>query len=163
VPYRKLNPLPPISQKHIKNFWSHVEIADKESCWIWTGSKSHQGYGKLLLTIEGRPYHCKAIRVAYFIGHGKDPYPLCVLHHCDNPSCVNPSHLFLGTDADNMMDMAKKGRSSHRKLSGADVKQILADVAAGHTQTDLAARFGVCQQAISRIVLGKICRCHTNL
>jgi hypothetical protein len=134
-------------------FWTKVRKG--ASCWEWTGAVNAQGYG---LVNDRNGGGCKlAHRVSYAWAHG-DPGSLCVLHKCDNPRCVNPEHLLLGTRAENQRDMAAKGRASrgeehcHAKLREDDVREIRRLVAAGHTQKGVAGRFGVQPNAISRIV-----------
>jgi hypothetical protein len=85
---------------------SRVEILD-EGCWIWTGSRAG-GYGTL--RVDGKVQKTHRLSYAEFIG--QIPDGLCVCHHCDNPPCFNPDHLFLGTHNDNMQDMKRKGRSA---------------------------------------------------
>lgn len=87
-------------------FWSKVEKA--EGCWPWKASIFKQtGYGQFALESK-RPIN--AHRMAWILTHGEIPDGMVVCHHCDNPLCVNPDHLFLGQQQDNMIDMATKGR-----------------------------------------------------
>lgn len=104
--------------KNLENrFFKYIEKTDK--CWIWTGSKDSKGRGKIKTS---KPYRKELIapRVAYYIFNKKDPLNLYVCHSCDNPSCVNPEHLWLGTNSDNQKDCYQKGRSQiniyHEKL-----------------------------------------------
>ncbi len=95
--------------------------SDSSGCWIWKASKNKQGYGYFKL--DGRMQ--KAHRVSWMIFSGsvvKDD--TCVLHHCDNPSCVRPNHLFLGTYSDNLIDSFKKGRRDQHRGSGVDWVEI---------------------------------------
>lgn len=89
-----------------KRFWKKVIILGCDECWIWTSSRHRQGYGTFSINNECNLAH----RVAFELRFGKISDGLDVLHSCDNPPCVNPYHLFLGTHNDNMRDMIKKGR-----------------------------------------------------
>lgn len=89
-------------------FWPKVEFGN--CCWNWTGGKDRKGYGRVHLSVDGSRKSAKSHRVAYEMFKGEIPRGMEILHACDNPSCVNPAHLSVGTRADNMQDAAAKGR-----------------------------------------------------
>ena len=92
-----------------ERFWSYVNKGD--GCWEWTASRSGKGYGVFFhLGFSGR--RTSAHRFSWELHNGPVPAGLHVLHHCDNPSCVRPDHLWLGTQSDNSKDMWNKGRGS---------------------------------------------------
>lgn len=91
-------------------FPKHFSIGVADECWNWAGAKAVNGYGRMKMPGRNAEY---AHRLSWEFHIGKIPIGIWVLHHCDNPGCVNPSHLFLGTQTDNMRDMAKKNRSHH--------------------------------------------------
>lgn len=130
-------------------FWARVDMSS--SCWEWTGSKNQRGYG--VVSHDGRMQLCH--RVVWQMRFEKIPDGIFVLHHCDNPGCVNPDHLFLGTHLDNMRDMDRKGRrvNSNCKLTNADVRTIRAS---SEMQSHLAKRYGISPSVISRIKGGKL-------
>ena len=106
-----------ITEKNLINFWGKVDkekstfFYNGSKCWEWTAGQNPKGYGQFL---AGRKMEL-AHRVAWVIANGEILDNLHVLHHCDNPSCVNPSHLFLGTELDNARDKEMKGRGNHAR------------------------------------------------
>jgi hypothetical protein len=116
-----------------------------DACWIWKGGVS-RGYG----SIHYGGKTCRAHRAAWEQANGSVQTGLFVLHRCDNPLCVNPDHLFLGTQAANMADMARKGRDQG-KLTPDQVRRVRSD---RRTQAEIARDFCVDQTTISRIKRG---------
>jgi hypothetical protein len=140
--------------------WAIIGAANE--CWPYTGHcfvKSKGGrmtYGRVELNKQRLRVH----RAVWMIVHGDIPDGLCVLHSCDNPLCCNPSHLFLGTQADNIRDKMEKGR--HRVVYGEDCgsSKITMEIAQQireikGTQRAIAARFGLSQGAVHAIRTGK--------
>lgn len=150
------------------SFWSKVlKPASEEGCWLWHGAKGPDGYG----VVRRGGKQIKAHRYAFWLAHGHiAPYKhsngsdnLVVCHRCDNPLCVNPAHLFLGTPKDNVQDAVRKGRKiglrgercPTRKLTSEQVMEIRRLYADGVFQKDLSRRFGVKQATIADIVNGR--------
>ena len=97
--------------------WDRVDRRGPEECWPWLGGTTDHGYGRITFRDENGDNHwTRASRAAWIVTFG-DPGELLVCHRCDNPSCCNPAHLFLGTDEDNHRDMAAKGRGNTAKLA----------------------------------------------
>lgn len=140
--------------------WGKVDKSG--DCWLWTGACDTHGYGHLGV---GRKT-VKACRVAYELTYGPIPKRLCILHKCDNPLCVRPVHLFLGTQTDNLADMTAKGHRRYRehngsengraKLSERHVLKIRERAAAGELRSALAKEFNMCWTTIDRIVKGQL-------
>ena len=87
------------------NFWNKVSINQLNECWLWNACLDKKGYGKF------QKYY--AHRYSWILIYGEIPDKLFVLHKCDNPRCVNPNHLFLGTQQDNLKDMRNKNRATY--------------------------------------------------
>jgi hypothetical protein len=110
--------LMPASRPLKDRFWEKVSKDGPRhkslgKCWVWTAAKEGTGYGSIGLG-PGNGLG-KAHRVSWELHYGTIPYGLCVLHKCDNPACVRPSHLFLGTQLDNARDKEGKGRGNHAR------------------------------------------------
>lgn len=161
-----------------ERFWRSVNKAGPtlpgmdSACWEWAAHRRGLGYGEIW--VNGR--NVVAHRFSFALANGPIPAGLFVCHRCDNPPCVNPGHLFLGTHDDNMADRSAKGRqakgdtqgthtcpetvlrgSEHyaAKLTEADVLVIRARYAAGATLKGLGAEYGVDHSTIRRAVIGK--------
>lgn len=116
-------PFPDNLSQQEERFWHLVDNIGKTSaeCWPWMGGRWKQGYGVFKMVLDGEWKRYKAHRVAYRLHHGKDLEHLGC-HACDNPWCVNPYHIFDGTNADNIEDMWRKGRGPSGKKSGRHTK-----------------------------------------
>ena len=135
--------------KVIIGFWRRVE--QTATCWIWHGYQHPSGYG--VVSIQG--IRIMAHRFAYELTYGRPPDDLRVCHHCDNPSCVRPEHLFLGTAADNAADMVRKDRQSQgeRKPSAKLTPEIVRAIRSSALGVrELARLHGVCHKTVSDII-----------
>ncbi len=145
-----------------ENFWNRVDIKDDVGCWEWKGSFYRNGYGRF-------SYGCKYVlahRLSYLFKFGNIPKGMLVCHSCDNPSCVNPNHLFLGNHSDNMKDAFLKKRHlplippnnegencGTHKLCNENVIEIRRIYSDGnYTYSDIAKLFNVSKQNICNIV-----------
>ena len=142
------------SQKTIDNFWKKVQVGGPDECWPWIGAIDKWGYGKFAYQASDRKVQVLATRFSFTVAKGKIPAGKFILHKCDNPACVNPNHLFIGTHNENMEDMKRKGRANS-KLSADDVRRILAIKSTGLTYAAIARQFGVSESSIQGIFSGR--------
>ena len=148
-----------ITAEQEARFWAKVEKAGPDECWMWLRYTNTAGYGKVRINKIGHYAH----RLAWSISSGREvPCGLCVCHRCDNPACVNPGHLFLGTQAENLADMVKKGRQGRHgrakgeangssKLTDGAVRGILESVSKGETLLSIGERYGVTKATVWKI------------
>lgn len=137
----------------------YARITITEHCWIWTGYKDPNGYGRI--NVKNKPL--LAHRLSWIVHHGAIPEGMNVLHHCDNPICVRPDHLFLGSQDDNIQDAIKKGRDDYGLLRGEkhgcaklNNAQVLEIRNSNETGVFLAKKYNVSTTTISDITKRKI-------
>lgn len=136
-------------------FWSRVQIGSKGACWTWTACRDGKGYG----LVRWAKCKSRAHRVAWQLMCGAIPAGICVLHHCDNPPCCNPAHLFLGTLRDNIADKVAKGRGRgapgerqrNAKLNEPKIRQIRDLRRAGFTLRWIGSRYGIAETTVCGI------------
>lgn len=139
-----------------KRFWD--KVVKGLTCWLWVGGKDSWGYGTFWVEGKTKGAH----KVSYELEYGSIVDGLSVCHTCDVPNCVNPKHLFLGTQKDNMVDSSNKGRinidaargssNGNSKLTEKQVKSILQDTRA---QVRIAEDYNVSDSTISKIKKGQ--------
>ena len=156
-----MTPTPPLAlkPKAIMKFWARVKKSS--GCWEWTGYYTPSGYGRMRIENKHRLMH----RLSWEMKNGPIPDGMQVCHHCDNPPCVKPSHLFLGTQMDNVKDMIAKGRwragdrrgerNACSKLNKDKVVKIKCLLRRKVNQGTIGKMFGVGSRAISAIKRGK--------
>jgi hypothetical protein len=142
-----------------ERFWALVSRGPDEDCWIWQGTLMGKGYGKFY-TAEKR--HTGAHRISYLLHHGEIPDGMLVRHTCDNPPCVNPGHLLLGTVRDNSADARDRGRLSGGSLKGTAHPRCLLtedsvqDIRSGRfTTKEFAELYGVSVSTVQGIRRGR--------
>lgn len=158
VTYAKLHPQTPEQR-----FWAKVERTD--GCWIWKAARNPAGYGMFGTGPRGTRI-VLAHRYSFELAYGPIPHGILICHHCDNPACVRPDHLFAGTNSDNMKDSAKKHRNAGQrhpemrqgenhgmaKLTENDVLTIRKLSQEGWPGIAIARRFSITPTHISKIV-----------
>ena len=161
------------SPKQVDRFWARVSKSD--GCWLWGGSTVGKGYGRVYMGYQSKRrgpdgrLHADtelAHRFSYIVHFGPVPDGMIVCHTCDNPPCVNPSHLFLGTNGDNVRDMYAKGRggyrgspgesNSHAKLQASDVYAMRARYRV--LVNSLADEYAVTRSLVRQILRGEVWR-----
>jgi len=151
---------PKVAERDVRDrFWTKVQRGASDRCWHWLAYRASDGYGRFRLHGRQRPAH----RIAYELTHGNVLPELFVLHACDNRSCCNPLHLYVGTQLDNMKDRSVRGRmantaginNARHKLSENQVRKIRSLLSRGFRTRSLATAFGVSLQAIRDIRLGR--------
>ena len=157
-----LNWRKPIEQR----FWSKVQKT--KECWMWTGTKDQDGYG-VIANRDGPPSYFRATHVSLMLAGRPLPAGMHACHSCDNPACVNPDHLWAGTNAENTADRDKKGRHARcgakSPRRGADhpmavhraekVQKVRELAAEGRSQHGIARALGMSQATVWNIIHGK--------
>lgn len=150
-----------MDNKLLNKFQRYIYPEPNTGCWIWGGASHPTGYGRFCYKYKLDYAH----RWSYKIFNGEIPisdsyHGTCVLHKCDNPFCVNPDHLFLGTQGENMHDRNKKARDARglkhgrSKLSERDISIIFELNQSGATNVDIASKLNVSPTTVRNVVLG---------
>lgn len=152
-----------------KRLYSHCTENKRSGCWEWTGT-TRCGYGRIVVgsRVDGTRHNESAHRLSYILSFGEIPDGMEVCHKCDNPACINPAHLFLGTKQDNVNDRQKKGRNINfvgeeqprAKLTKKAVKDARWERAfRGTTFQKLADKYGVCKKTMMNAIAGVTWKC----
>lgn len=151
---------------------SNYAVTD-DGCWVYQGYLTEWGYGCFKIYVNHaspKKLGVRAHRAAYVFHNGVDPEDLLVCHKCDNPACINPDHLFLGTPQDNSSDMVAKQRHANQtgtyngncKLSEDTVRDIVSRILEGQNNTEIAKLLPVTHSAVSLIRVGRSWRALTK-
>ena len=152
-----------LTKKQLNRFWSYVDKKSVEECWEWKSYKGAGNYGHFYLNGKQIPAH----RISWILENGPIPENdsndnrICACHKCDNPSCVNPNHLFLGTDLDNMKDRDRKGRrtpfspignkNGNSTVSIETIKEIELLLKQGSKNVEIANQLDVSEALVSNV------------
>jgi uncharacterized protein YerC len=146
----------PTSSPLDKRFWAKVKRGEPSECWLWQGARNGSGHG-LIMPAKGSRSTTTAHRVSWTLHFGPIPDGMYVLHDCDVAPCVNPTHLHLGTHADNMREASERrrfaGRTPHRRKP-VDIDTIRQMRADGMSQQTIADALGIGQSTVSRVLTG---------
>lgn len=150
-----MRPVIPIEQR----LWRKTSVLGEDDCWPWNGFRLPSGHGQISRGRAGQGHKGSHV-VAWEAINGPVPEGLCVCHHCDNPPCCNPKHLFLGTNLDNIKDMIAKGRNPKgealaKKLNNTSVLEIRARRAKGETCLSIAKDFNISRSMVGHIAQGR--------
>jgi hypothetical protein len=160
--HRQESDTPSYEQKFRERFWGRIDVGGPDDCWEWQGHRKHYGHGETMY----RNRRIGAHRMAYILEVGPVDSETFVCHHCDNPPCCNPRHLFAGTAADNYRDMVNKGRrgvlppdanrcrgEEHRsaRFTEETVRECRELAAQGWSYRALARRYGVTPRAATLV------------
>jgi hypothetical protein len=150
-----------MNERERERFWGKVLRGAKDDCWEWQGAKARSNwrYGHFRLRGQTKSAH----RLSFAMHHGEIPDGMFVCHRCDNPPCVNPTHLFAGTHTDNVRDMHSKGRAAvpcaegskngHTTMDEDTVRSIRARYRLGESQSAIARDLGISHTTVSLMVL----------
>lgn len=148
-----------INKSTKRRFFSKFKEGKESECWLWLASTDSKGRGKLVSSVHGKIFYHTAPRLSYYFYKGIDPKKKYVCHTCDNPTCVNPNHLWLGTHSENVRDFYDKGgvKSERHRIGSLIEKKIKIDdvlnyLRQGLTQTKIAKKLMVSDAAISKIL-----------
>lgn len=161
--HRKQRPFVERLETVLTSFWSNVARKEPEHCWAWTGrvgqsNRAWQRYGQFAIYSDGRTVNFRAHRLAWLLLNGPIPEGMNVLHRCDNTNCVNPNHLFVGTQKENVEDQRTKGRlwygqrNGRAKLTEQDVLDIRASA---ESDSELGRKYGVYATTVRDARMGK--------
>lgn len=161
-----MNTLTGLSPEYIERlkerFWAKVDIRGEDHCWEWQAGKERFGYG--LIGVAG--FTMRSHRLSFILAKGEIRQEDCVCHSCDNPPCVNPNHLWIGSRANNFWDMVTKNRNFalssvgesnfKSKLTEADAAKIIELAKAGVTVSDLMKQYDLSRSGIHNLLRGKV-------